>query len=94
MAWKSIRAKGLLCQHCRRKFANRAHQLCHTCYYTPEIRAKYPSTSKHAPHEGDFNGRTCLPAHPTTALPGSDAKMTVMEERVRQGTCLFHPRDA
>ncbi len=38
-----------LCRHCRAHPAHRPRGLCWTCYYTPEISALYPTTSKYAP---------------------------------------------
>jgi len=35
-----------------------------------------------------------LPEHPTTALPGTEAKLVVMEARAERGESLFHPRDS
>jgi hypothetical protein len=34
------------------------------------------------------------PQQPTDALPGSDEKIAVLEERARCRTALHHPRDA
>lgn len=82
-----------LCRHCQEIFANRPRGLCWTCYYTPGVRDQYPSTSKFA-RRGvrDFNGRTRLP-DPTPALPGTEAKVAVLEERARRGIALWHPLD-
>ena len=48
----------MLCRHCKRVQSNRPRGLCWSCYYTPGVREKYPSTSKFA-RRGvcDFNGR-------------------------------------
>jgi hypothetical protein len=37
------------CRHCNRRKVHRPRGLCIVCYYTPEILALYPSTSKFAP---------------------------------------------
>jgi hypothetical protein len=42
---------GPLCRHCGRRRPNRPLGLCWGCYYTPGMRALYPSTSKYAPRE-------------------------------------------
>jgi hypothetical protein len=85
----------MLCRHCQRVPSNRPRGLCWSCYYTPGVRAKYPSTSKFARRGvGDFNGRARLAAQPTSASPGSPEKVAVLEERARLGLSLWHPLDA
>jgi len=85
----------MLCRHCQRVRANRPRGLCWSCYYTPGVRERYPSTSKFARRGvDDFNGQPPLPAEPTTALPGSPEKVAVLEERARLGVSLWHPLDA
>lgn len=37
--------------------------------------------------------RVTQPPHPTTAPPGSEEKIKVMEERLSLGYHLYHPRD-
>jgi hypothetical protein len=85
----------MMCRHCGRTPANRPRGLCWTCYYTPGVRQQYPSTSKFA-RRGihDFNGRVELPRTPTRAMPGTEEKIAVLEERARLGLCLWHPKDA
>jgi hypothetical protein len=84
----------MLCRHCQKVKSNRPRGLCWTCYYTPGVRDLFPSTSKFA-RRGvrDFNGRTRTP-EPTDALPGTSAKVAVLEERARLGLALWHPLDA
>jgi len=84
----------MLCRHCQKVKSNRPRGLCWSCYYTPGVREKFPSTSKFA-RRGivDFNGRTPLP-EPTTALPGTTEKVAILEERARLGQSLWHPLDA
>jgi hypothetical protein len=85
----------MLCRHCQKVKANRPRGLCWSCYYTPGVRDLYPSTSKFARRGvSDFNGRTRLPAEPTSALPGTPEKVAVLMERARQGVSLWHPLDA
>src|SRR5436309_7666683 len=85
----------MLCRHCQKVKSNRPRGLCWSCYYTPGVRDLYPSTSKFARRGvSDFNGRVQLPARPTEALPGSPAKVAVLEERARLGLSLWHPGDA
>src|SRR5438034_2603383 len=84
-----------LCRHCHRASVNRPRGLCWSCYYTPGVREKYPSTSKFA-HRGvgNFNGNVPLPDAATDTAPGSEAKILVLIERARRKQALFHPLDA
>ncbi|MHB1425717.1 MAG: hypothetical protein ACYC3I_21320 [Gemmataceae bacterium] len=85
----------MLCRHCQRVKSNRPRGLCWSCYYTPGVRELYPSTSKFARRGvGDFNGPIHLPVQPTEALPGSQEKVAILEERARLGVSLWHPDDA
>jgi hypothetical protein len=85
----------MLCRHCQRVRANRPRGLCWSCYYTPGLREKYPSTSKFARRGvDDFNGEPQLPATPTSAPPGSAEKVAVLMERAHLGLALWHPLDA
>ena len=85
----------MLCRHCQRVRSNRPRGLCWSCYYTPGVREKYPSTSKFARRGvSDFNGRSATAARPTAAAPGSAEKVAVLEERARLGLSLWHPLDA
>ena len=85
----------MMCRHCQRVRSNRPRGLCWSCYYTPGVRVKYPSTSKFARRGvGDFNGRTVAVPRPTPAAPGSPEKLTVLSERARLGLSLWHPLDA
>jgi hypothetical protein len=85
----------LLCRHCRKTHPSRPRGLCWTCYYATGVRALYQSTSKFG-HRGvgNFYGRAPLPEFPTMALPGSEEKVQVLEERARRRQALFHPDDA
>src|SRR5260370_16953181 len=83
------------CRHCGRHWVNRPRGLCWSCYYTPGVRARYPSTSKFA-RQGIGNGNRLapLPTVPTVARPGSSEKVAVMEERARRRQSLWPPQDA
>src|SRR5438270_146923 len=85
----------MLCRNCNRTHANRPRGLCWSCYYTPGLRERFPSTSKFA-HRGvdDFFGKPLLPAVPTPAMPGTPAKVAILEERARLHQALWHPLDA
>ena len=83
------------CQHCQSAPITRPRKLCWICYYTPEIRARYPSTSKFGRRgDGNFFCRTPLPDAPTCAEPGSSEKVAVLAERARRRQSLWHPHDA
>jgi hypothetical protein len=85
----------MLCRSCKRVHASRPRGLCWSCYYTPGVRERFPSTSKFARHGvDDFNGKAPLAAAPTTALPGTPEKVAVLEERARLRQALWHPLDA
>src|SRR5436853_2861688 len=85
----------MACRHCGRSRVNRPRGLCWSCYYTPGVRERYPSTSKFAQRGvGDFNGRAPLPSAPTAALPGTPEKVAVLMERARLKQALWHPLDA
>jgi hypothetical protein len=82
----------MFCRHCGRASVGRPRGLCWTCYYTPEVRNRYPIVSKRG--IGLFNHRSEPPAKPTRALPGSQEKVAVLEQRARLGQGLWHPQDA
>lgn len=84
-----------VCRHCQKNKPNRPRGLCWSCYYTPGVRDRYPSTSKFA-HRGigDFNGKAKSPPTPTDALPGTPEKVAVLCERARLKQALWHPNDA
>ena len=85
----------MLCRHCQKTRSNRPRGLCWSCYYTPGVREKYPSTSKFARRGvGNFCGRAAPPGEPTVALPGTEEKLAVLELRARLKQELWHPLDA
>lgn len=85
----------MLCRHCQRTRSNRPRGLCWSCYYTPGVRKRYPSTSKFARRGiDDFSGPGNLPPAFTLALPGSPEKVAILEERARLHQELWHVADA
>jgi hypothetical protein len=81
------------CRHCGREQKRlRPRGLCWTCYYTPAVIALYPSKTRYGLWLTKFDA--LLPLEATEAEPGSEAKVRVMEERVRLGYSCFHPDDA
>jgi hypothetical protein len=74
-----------LCRHCRHRSISRSRHLCFICYNVTAIRVRYPPTARTANRGiglGDLPEK--LPTSPTMALPGTEAKLTVMEERARR----------
>ena len=85
----------MICRHCHHAPVCRPRQLCWSCYYKPGVRDLYPSTSKFGRRGlGNFNGVRPLPTFPTSAIPGTAAKIAILEERVRLRQNLWHPDDA
>jgi hypothetical protein len=85
----------MLCRNCNKVRSNRPRGLCYSCYYKPEVRALFPSTSKFARKGSGID--VYLPPlsdEPTAASPGSEDKILVLMERARNGQCLWHPMDA
>ena len=81
------------CRHCEQASVNRPRGLCWSCYYTPGVREKYPSTSKYARRGvGNFCGNAAV-CEPTAALPGSPEKLAVLEQRARLRQQLWHALD-
>ncbi|HQR07820.1 MAG TPA: hypothetical protein PLN21_13415 [Gemmatales bacterium] len=80
------------CQHCHALVSLRPRQLCYRCYEDRSIRALYrPKTTNYAKRSRRDRR---LPKKPTRALPGSEAKLRVFEQRFARRVQLFHPLDA
>lgn len=79
------------CVHCQRNKAVRPRGMCAGCYYSPAVRALYPSTSKYR-SLGEPQEPARLP-RPTSAAPGTRSKLRVLMRRFRSGLQLWHPRD-
>jgi hypothetical protein len=83
----------MVCRHCgHRTQSGRPRGLCWSCYYTPEVRARYPAQVIRG--VGLFAGPSPQPMKATRALPGSPEKVAVLEQRARLGQELWHPQDA
>ncbi len=90
-------ASPVLCRHCQTRQARYARGMCWTCYQDRDIRGLYPL----APMKRDAGRRGlgrenktgALPAEPTNAQPGTEAKIVVLMARVAQGVALWHPDD-
>jgi hypothetical protein len=75
----------------------RPRGLCYFCYFDPKIRKRYPRLDSIFARRGSSveGGKGIVPARaPTTALPGSEEKIRVMQERAAAGQTIFHPGDA
>ncbi len=81
------------CRHCG-KWRCKPRGLCYACYITPEIQERYVSAHKSA-RRGirDFCGGSLPLPVPTTALPGSEEKIAVLEDRAMRGKALWHEAD-
>jgi len=85
----------MFCRHCHFGPVSRPRGLCWSCYYTPGIRERYPSTSKYGRRgPGNFNGHLPPPACPTDAAPGSTEKILILMQRAQSQQALWHPEDA
>ena len=85
------------CRHCGELGVNRPRGLCWRCYYSPDVSLEdYQSTSKCARRNPDHLTVAArkVACTPTKALPGSDEKVAVLEERAAKGQWLWHPDDA
>lgn len=84
----------MLCRHCDCRRANSHRGLCWTCYVKPGVRVSYPCTSKFGKFYTDFYGGNDPPPVPTTAAPGSPAKIAIMAHRAALKRSLWHPLDS
>lgn len=85
------------CLHCRRNKPQRHKRgLCFRCYHhEPGVRSQYPTSgSKYARRGIGHGGGLNPPDEPTAAVPGSEAKVAVLEQRAAAGLRLWHPEDA
>lgn len=83
-----------MCRHCKKNPVTRPRGLCWSCYYTPGVKALFPSTSKYASRSNIPNSSVSpLPPFPTDAAVGSEAKMKIMAIRAALGQSLHHPED-
>lgn len=82
------------CRHCQLKPAVRARGLCAHCFADPSIRDRYPTlaTFRHGHGSDPTQKRTV--GQPTSALPGTQAKLQVLCDRAAANEILFHPDDA
>src|SRR4051812_38964247 len=88
------------CAECGRVCGARVRRaLCRGCYNAPDVRARHPQTGSLAGLQGqstnerDTHRRVFPLPEPTTAYPGTPAKVAVLAERRRRGEALWHPHD-
>jgi hypothetical protein len=75
-----------VCLHCRKLRLIHCRGLCWRCYHIPRVARLYDPANQ-------CRRGSRLPDEPTSALPGTPEKVAVLEERMRQGVALWHPRD-
>lgn len=85
----------IFCIHCKTRKGQRVRRLCHSCYCDQAIRALYPINKTTVGFGGrqDFNGQPRRPSKPTRYIPGTEAKIRVMQLRASRGESVFHPDD-
>jgi hypothetical protein len=82
------------CRHCGQRLGSRARGLCYRCNKIPEVREQYPPIHPNARRGLGINlGSAPSPLDPTRALPGSAAKLHILEARAEAGLTLWHPDD-
>ncbi|HEX5270541.1 MAG TPA: hypothetical protein VFW33_08655 [Gemmataceae bacterium] len=83
------------CRRCHEGRVSRPRGLCWNCYYRSGEREQYPvEKPKYLPRpESNLRYPPRLPAEPTSAPAGSEAKILVMIERAGRRESLFHPAD-
>jgi hypothetical protein len=79
------------CRHCQRYVFLRPRKLCCPCFKNLAVRALYPTATKHA--RDHYRDPPPAP-EPTTAPPGTRAKLAVLAARVAAKVLLHHPEDA
>ena len=78
-----------ICLNCGRKKVTRPRGLCWRCFYSPGVKEQFPLRSK-VGVAGSAPKRT---PEPTTARPGTEAKLRVLIGRAERGETLYHPDD-
>lgn len=86
-----------VCQHCREFGPHYARGLCRPCYRAQrDFYAHLERKGRKHVYPGQFPDtyvRRALPARPTDAEPGSEAKIQVLIARLAARVSLHHPRD-
>lgn len=74
-----------LCRHCQKVKPTRPRGLCWTCYHTPEVSERYPSTSKYAPGGGLRN--RVIPICPACDRTLYEMAVGTLAAEGRSGVC-------
>lgn len=94
MRRKLVRVRGI-CPGCFRDKLLYHRGICWGCYFTPEVRARFPITSKYGRlgigHNNSVGDGSKW--EPTAAPPRSEEKIRVMGQRVLGKHPLCHPGD-
>src|SRR5262245_18184497 len=82
-----------VCRHCCNpsRRVNRPRGLCWSCFYNPAVRDLYPPQSQ--VHDDPPADTRPPPPRPTSAEPGTEAKILVMVARARRRHELHHSDD-
>ena len=84
----------VVCRACGQSKRNRARGLCNPCWKNADIRDEYPSLSPFGNRGSGLFNYHPPPTVPTSALPGTEAKILVMQQRASMRQPLFDDRDA
>jgi hypothetical protein len=79
-----------LCRHCAERPGTHPRGLCRRCHKTPDVRAQYAPVKVCGSFYTDTFAPAPLPRKPTTARPGTEAKIRVLAARARRRERLFH----
>lgn len=82
-----------VCVHCQRHVNLYDKGLCWTCVSDGAVRGRVLSLSKFGWRGAGLRGMGNHPPFATSALPGTEEKLRVMEWRASQGFSLFHEDD-
>lgn len=86
-----------VCQHCQEARKLMRRNLCKRCYMDRKIRYRYRSIP--GPRRPETAPGVVLPSSyrmpgtPTQAVPGSEEKIMILQERASRRESLFHPQD-
>ena len=86
-----------LCRHCQNAPDWRPRGLCWVCYYTRSISRRYDYLKFGTRTDNPLDvikHRRPDPPERTSARPGTEAKIIVMQERISAGYSCFHHEDA
>ena len=88
-----------MCKHCGKTSGKLSapgrRGLCQLCHRNTAIRTRYAAAphTRHGNGTGSPKGERQLPASSTAVVPGSPAKILVLQARAQAGQQLWHPLD-